>query len=162
MLKIISTDRIKALSAEAAASPRRRCNFNLHPELADPVQRFLNAIEPGSYIRPHRHVEPTPRWELFVILCGAVAILTFDDQGRVTERIELDAQGPNVAAEIAPGDWHGLVALRAGTVLFEFKQGPYVPASAKDFAPWAPAEGEVGVAAMQERLASARAGDSVA
>lgn len=162
MLKIIDTAKLHALSAQATASPRRRCNFNLHPDFSDPVQRFLNAIEPGSYVRPHRHVEPVPLWELVVVLAGAAAILVFDDAGRVTERVELDAGGPNIAAELAPGDWHGVVALKAGTVLFEFKEGPYAPAATKDFAAWAPAEGEPGVAVMLERLEKAAVGDSLA
>lgn len=162
MLKIIDTTQIRNLSAQAASSPRLRSNFNLHPELSDPVQRFLNAIEPGSYVRPHRHVEPVPKWELFVVLSGAVALLIFDDAGRVTERVELDAQGENVAVEIAPGEWHSVVALKPGSVLLEFKQGPYAPASAKDFATWAPAEGEPGVAGMLERLENAAVGDRLA
>jgi cupin fold WbuC family metalloprotein len=162
MIKTIDTAKIHEISAQAAASPRLRSNFNLHPELSDPVQRFLNAIEPGSYVRPHRHVEPIPKWELFVVLSGAIAILSFDDAGQVIERVELDALGGNIAAEIPPSDWHSVVALKPGTVLFEFKQGPYAPASAKDFAAWAPLEGEPGSAAMVERLAKASVGDRVA
>lgn len=161
MLKIVDTARLRSLSAQAAASPRRRSNFNLHPELADPVQRFLNAIEPGSYVRPHRHVAPD-KWELFVVLSGAVAILVFDDAGRVGERVELAAGGPKLAVEIPPGVWHGLAVLQPGTVLFEFKEGPYSPVDAKDFAPWAPAEGEPGCAALAARLAAAAVGDCLA
>lgn len=159
MLKIIDQDRIRALSAQAQASGRRRSNFNLHPELDDPVQRFLNAIEPGSYVRPHRHVHPAAKWELFVVLTGAVAILVFDDDGRVLERSELDEGGPGIAAEIPAGAWHALAALKPGTVLFEFKQGPYAPLSDKDFAAWAPREDEPGAAEMARRYAGAAAGD---
>lgn len=159
MLKVIDTVQIQAISAQAAVSPRLRTNFNLHPDLADPVHRLLNALALGSYVRPHRHIEPAPKWELFVILSGAIAILTFDDAGRVIERVVLDAQGDNRAAEIGAGDWHSVVVLQPGSVLFEFKPGPYAPVAEKDFAPWAPAEGAPGAAAMLERLMGAQVGD---
>ena len=161
MLKIVTASTLAELSNKAAEAPRRRCNFNLHPVLDDPVQRFLNALEPGTYARPHRHCEPA-KWELFVILAGAAAILVFDDDGRVTERQELDAAGSTRAVEIPPGTWHSLVALKPGTVLFEFKPGPYSPISDKDFAAWSPAEGSADAADMVERLAAARIGDKLA
>lgn len=83
---------------------------------------------------------------------GAIAVLLFDDQGRLTERVEIDAAGPNRAVEVPAGCWHSLVVLKPGTVLFEFKPGPYAAISDKDFAAWAPAEGEPGAAAMLERF----------
>ena len=158
-LKLVTDDQLEALSLQAAASQRRRANENLHPELADPVQRFLNAMEPGTYVRPHRHVAPAAKWELFVALRGSVAVLLFDDAGRVTERIEVNAQGPVRAVEVPPGEWHGLVALESGTVLFEFKQGPYAATSDKDFVAWAPAEGAPGVARLVRAFEKAKRGD---
>jgi len=44
---------------------------------------LFNAIEPGSYIRPHRHASD-PREELLIAVRGLVALVTFDDQGAVT------------------------------------------------------------------------------
>jgi cupin fold WbuC family metalloprotein len=161
-LKLVSTGLLAELAQQAAASPRRRANFNLHPELADPVQRFLNAMEPGTYVRPHRHVTPEPKWELFVALQGAVAVLCFDDAGTVAERVEIDAAGPIRAIEVSPGTWHSLVVLQPCSVLFEFKPGPYAAVSDKDFAPWAPAEGAPGAPAMQQRLARAAVGEHCA
>ena len=73
-LNLVGCELVGELSARAAASPRRRANHNLHPELADPVQRFLNAMEPGTYVRPHRHMAPEPKWELFVVLDGEVVV----------------------------------------------------------------------------------------
>ena len=64
----IHSDLLDQVVKEARASERRRMNFNFH-QLADPANRMLNAIEPESYIRPHRHHEP-PRDEAFFILRG--------------------------------------------------------------------------------------------
>ena len=38
------------------------------------------------------------------------------------------------------------LALEPGTVFFEAKAGPYLPLAAEEKAPWAPAEGDPGVA----------------
>lgn len=158
--KLITTTLLQQLGDQAAASARLRTNHNLHPRLDDPVQRFLNALRPGTYVRPHRHTEPA-RWECFLIISGHVSILLFDDAGRVTDRHELEAGGPTVGLEIPPGQWHGLVAI-APSVLFELKQGPYVPSTDKDFAAWAPDENSPQTAAVEAWYRQAVRGDRFA
>ncbi|MBS1190547.1 MAG: uncharacterized protein H6R10_2339 [Rhodocyclaceae bacterium] len=157
-MKRIQASDLAALSRDASKAPRRRSNLNLHPELADPVQRLLNAIEPGSYVPPHRHGSPA-KWELFVILSGAIAVLIFDGEGKVLERVELDADGPTRMVEIPPAAWHSAVALRAGTVVLEVKPGPYAALASEDFASWAPKDGTEEAAALVERLARAGVGE---
>ena len=157
-MKILSPADLRALSARAVSSARRRANENLHSTLEDPVQRFCNAVEPGSYVRPHRHPE-AGRWELFLILAGRAAILVFDDAGTVHDRVELWAGGGALAVEVPPDTWHSLVALEPGTVLFELKPGPYRTLGDKDFAAWAPAEGEEGVDSFVQWYQEARPGD---
>jgi cupin fold WbuC family metalloprotein len=156
-MKLVTTALMEELSRQAATSPRGRTNFNLHPQLDDPVQRFLNVIEPGSYVRPHRHTNP-PRWELFVILAGVVVVLILDDAGRVVERVELDADGPVRAIEIPAGAWHTLAVRAPGTVLFEFKPGPYAAVDDKDFAAWAPREGDAACPGFIGRILAAQPG----
>ena len=73
----IHSDLLDQVVKEARASDRRRMNFNFH-QLEDPANRMLNAIEPGSYIRPHRHLEP-PRDEAFFILRGQGVVVLFKD-----------------------------------------------------------------------------------
>lgn len=146
------------LSATARGRDRLRANRNLHDDLAEPVQRMLNAFEPGTYVRPHRHADP-PTWELFLALEGTAACLTFDDAGTVTERCGIGPGGPVRGLEIPAGAWHTLVALAPGTVLFELKEGPYRPLGDKDFAAWAPAEGTVEAAALEDWLRTAAAGE---
>jgi cupin fold WbuC family metalloprotein len=157
-LKIVDDVQLQALHAQAAAGARRRKNLNLHERLDDPVQRLLNDFEPGTYVRPHRHVD---KWELFVLVSGSAALLTFDDASRVRERVELGANAARVV-EIPANTWHALVALEAGTVLFETKPGPYDPNTGGDFAPWSPPEGDAAAAGFVQRLAAAQRGDRVA
>ncbi|MDJ0955906.1 MAG: WbuC family cupin fold metalloprotein [Arenicellales bacterium] len=140
-LNIITDQLLTNLSTQASLSPRLRKNHNLHPSLDDPVQRLCNAFEPGTYVQPHRHTE-VGRWELFVVLRGTAAVLIFDDQGSVLDRVELEAEGEIRGVEVPSNTWHTIVSLMPGTVLFEVKPGPYIKTTDKDFANWAPPEGD--------------------
>ncbi len=129
-----------SLQQQAKESPRRRAHRNIHGDLDEPVQRLLIAIEPDSYVRPHRHLE-VAKWELFLVLKGRIAVLIFDNDGRIEQRVVLSPQGGQVGLEIPPGVWHGVVALESGSVFLEVKPGPYTPLIDRDFAAWAPHEG---------------------
>lgn len=146
-MKIITHDALGHLSQQAAQSPRRRRNLNLHDVLDAPVQRLCNAIEPGSYVRPHRHDGAI--WELFSVLVGTVRLLSFDDDGAVTDAVTLGARGDAALVELPGGIWHSLVALDPGSIIFEIKPGPYRPLDDKDFAAWAPAEDAPEAASLQ-------------
>jgi cupin fold WbuC family metalloprotein len=151
-LRVLGEDVIAAALDVARAGPRGRCNHNLHPTLDDPVQRFLNVLQPGSYVRPHRHERQ--RWELFLLLEGEAAAVVFDEAGIITATALL-RRGGTRAVEIAGGAWHTLFALAPDTALFEVKPGPYTPVSDKDFAPWAPPEGAPGTDALLARWRAA-------
>jgi cupin fold WbuC family metalloprotein len=139
-LRIVAPADLDDLSRAAQVAPRRRLNLNLHADFADPCQRMFNAVEPASYIRPHRHTDP-PKAECFVAIRGRFRLLIFDDAGRIVDRVEISPVGPVVAADVPVGMWHSLVALEPGSIFFEIKPGPYAPLTDKDFAPWAPVEG---------------------
>lgn len=157
-LKQVDGAALRALEVQAAASARRRRNLNLHDSADDPVQRLLNDFEPGTYVRPHRHRD---KWELFVLIQGAAAVLTFDDAARVVERAVLDRAAGARVVEIPAATWHTLVSLAPGTVLLEVKRGPYDPAAPAEFAPWAPPEGSAAADALARRLCTARPGEAV-
>lgn len=136
-IQIVDQELLDQVVAKAKTAPRRRINHNLH-RLEDQVQRMLNALEPNTYVRPHRHVDP-PKTEMFVILRGRVAVLIFDDAGEIETCKILSPRGTCVI-DIPPGHWHGLIALDSGSILIEAKDGPYVASADKDFAPWAARE----------------------
>ena len=157
-VKLLDGEVFRLLAREAASSPRKRGHFNLHPDHGDPVQRLCLAAGTSSYFRPHRHREGGT-WELFIALRGGAAILTFDGEGTVLERVEIRAGGEVPGAEIPPGAWHTLAVLEEGSLLFEVKPGPYLPAEDKDFAPWAPAEGSPAGEVFGGWLRAARPGN---
>jgi cupin fold WbuC family metalloprotein len=139
MLKI-DQDLLDGLTQRAQRAPRRRANHNFHRELADPINRMLNAMEPGTYVAPHKHQEPDKR-EAFLILRGRLLVVEFTETGQVSDWLVLAPALGNFGVEIPPRTYHTLAALEPGTVLYELKDGPYDAATDKVFAPWAPAEG---------------------
>lgn len=149
-IQCLDQELFDTVAAEARRSPRLRRNHNLHaePEL---VQRFLNVMQPGTYVRPHRHLRPTPGegFECFVVLQGAMGLLLLDPQGEVIQQVLLQAQGPVRGVELPEGIFHSLVALAPDTVMFEIKQGPYQPARDKDFLASFPPEGTVEARAQE-------------
>lgn len=140
------------IAAEARSRPRLRCNFNLHDE-PDAVQRFLNVLQPGTYVRPHRHRRERcgEGFECFVVLQGAIGLLLFDEQGELLQREPLRASGPLRGIELAEGQVHSLVALDIDSVMFELKQGPYQPLSDKDFLACFPQEGTPEAVAIERQ-----------
>jgi len=141
MLKIASKELLNELSKKAVDSPRKRLNHNFHDDLSDPINRMLNAFEPGTYLQPHKHQDPDKR-EVFIVLKGSLVVVFFNDFGTPTEFYLLDPINGNYAVEIPVGAWHTLIALESGSVVYEVKDGPYQPLSDKNFATWAPKEGD--------------------
>jgi cupin fold WbuC family metalloprotein len=157
MLKLFPRALLDELAAKAAASPRARAHHNIHATPADLVQRFLVVAQGDSYFRPHLH---TTRAELALLLRGRVDVLIFDDAGCVLARHAVGAEAGSFAYETPPGVWHTLVPGAAGCAFLEIKEGPYDPATAVQFAAWAPPEGDAAVPAFRVWLHEARAGDS--
>lgn len=155
-MKLITENEYSELLARAAASSRRRSNYNLHAVPEDPIQRLFIATKRDSYFRAHRHV----KWEFSLIVRGEFLVFIFDEHGIVTQRMNV---GPNAAVkafELPPNVFHTWVPLSDEGLLFEVKAGPYDPKTAAEFAPWAPAEGDPKAAEFQQNLLSLRIGDS--
>lgn len=131
---------IERTVTRALASPRLRTNHNFHPDDHANPHRFLNALVRGTYCAPHRHSDPA-KAETFLVLRGEVAVFLFDGIGNVVARHDL-GRGGLLGIDIAPGHWHSIAALSDTAVCFEVKPGPWVPATDKEFAAWAPREGD--------------------
>jgi len=156
-VKLLSRTLLDELAAKAASSPRARAHHNIHATAADPVQRFLVVACGDSYFRPHRH---RTRSELAVIVRGRVDVLTFDERGRVTARYGVGDGTDSMGYETSQGAWHTVVPGAGGGAFLEIKEGPYDPATAAEFAPWAPAEGHASVPKFLEWLRGAQPGDT--
>ena len=149
--RIIDKALLDTLSAQAAGSARRRKNFNFHAHESAPANRLLNAIEPDSYVQPHRHLDAS-KDETLVVLRGAVGLILFDDAGGVVDRKVLRSGGEAIGVDIPHATWHTFVGIDPGSVIFEAKAGPYAALSSAEKATWAPAEGDPAATSYLEQL----------
>jgi cupin fold WbuC family metalloprotein len=149
-IQLIDHHMIADLASQAANSPRKRAHLLLHDGHDDQVQRLLIVLQPGSYVRPHHHSQ---QWEALVALQGRGHLLSFTENGRLLDRLEMSSSSP--VAQIPIGAWHGFFVIEPNTAVMEIKPGPYRP---NEFAEWAPPEGDAKVAGFQEWLASAESG----
>ncbi len=121
---IIDRALLDKVSEQAKASPRLRMNYNFHQSLDDKCHRMLNALEPGTEVPIHRHPDKD---ESFVVLRGKVRSTTYNDDGFVIESVVLCQEDGLYGVDIPKGVWHKLESLESGSVIFECKEGPFVP-----------------------------------
>jgi len=150
-MRIVTRELLHQLTESARTTPRLRKNHNLHPSDESRCHRLLNAVEPASYIRPHRHLDPE-KDEAFILMNGRLGVILFSDTGAVAETVILSHSGGILAADVPSGVFHTAVSLEPGTVFYEAKAGPYRPLGEAEFAAWAPPEGDSGAAQYLEQL----------
>jgi len=120
---------LDALAAQAGACERLRMNRDLRNSPADGSQRMLNALEVGTVVPVHRHRDTS---EVQILLRGRLDVMFYDEQGREVERHRLDPAEGVYGVVVPAGRWHSLEVL-APAVIFEAKDGPYVPPAPEDF-----------------------------
>lgn len=148
-VQLIDFALIDATLQRAAASERGRVTHNFHQAATDNPHRFLNALTRGSYCAPHRHVSP-PKTESFLVLRGEVLVLLFDDSGAIQARHVLGRQ-QLMGIDIPAGVWHTIAAVTPTAACFEVKPGPWDRFTDKEFAEWAPREGDPEALPLLER-----------
>lgn len=121
-------------------SDRRRIILPIHRVQNAEVQRMINFLQPGTYIRPHKH-PLNHATESLVLIQGAILFFTFSDIGEVETKRRVDSKPLSGVLDIEPNVWHSFIVLEPDTILFECKRGPYDAETDKIFAPWAPEEG---------------------
>ena len=154
-IQTITAATLDALLAQARQSPRLRAIQRLHDDDWEHAHRMLNALTPGTYVRPHRHPDRY-KGEGFILLRGRLAVLIFDEAGALNRAAScvLSLADGCFGMDIPPGVWHALVALEE-SVIYETKGQPaggYVQDRDKDFAPWSPPEGDATAADFVKQL----------
>ena len=125
----IDNELLESLTKKAETNERLRMNLDMRTSPEDTSQRMLNAIEPGSILPIHRHRLTT---ETVVMVKGSLKETFYNDKGEVTDIILMQAGGECPMIQIPAGQWHTAEALEPGTVIFEAKDGAYVPLSQDD------------------------------
>ena len=133
----------------AQESPRRRMNFDLRTqaqipgqagndvqgdagnvEWKDQSQRMLNVLMTDTVIPIHRHNDTS---ETVIVCRGKVREEFYDAEGNRTAEFVLEAGGECPGIQVPMGQYHTLVCLEDGSVIFEAKDRAYDPAGTEDF-----------------------------
>lgn len=123
-MKIIDNQLMDSVTAQAKQSPRLRMNYNFHQSLEDKCHRFLNAMEMGTQVAVHHHITKD---ETLVVLRGKVRVLIYNDEGEITKNEVIDPKEGRFGVDIPKNTWHTVECMEPGTVVFEVKEGPFVP-----------------------------------
>ena len=123
-MKIIDKRLLDSVSSDAKESRRLRMNYNFHDSLDAPCQRLLNALEPGTVVPIHRHKHTS---ETYILLSGKLKMMFYNDEKEVIEETILSIESGNYGINNTAGVWHSMDVLVSGTVIFETKDGPYMP-----------------------------------
>jgi cupin fold WbuC family metalloprotein len=153
MINLIRSDTLAELSQAAKENPRLRKNLNFHTRNEAHCHRLLNALEPGTYIPPHRH-QDTEKDETMIVLKGRFGVVIFAENGEVTEQFIMAENGNILGVTIPAGVFHSMVALESGSVFFESKAGPYAALTEAEKADWAPSEGDAACAVFLEKMSA--------
>ncbi|HBB31779.1 MAG TPA: cupin fold metalloprotein, WbuC family [Cyanobacteria bacterium UBA8803] len=142
MFKRLDWTLSETVTQQARRSDRLRQGFAFHAS-EEKVQRTLIALQPGTYVRPHRHVRDSSDngFEMLLVLQGAIGVLLFDEQGEVITQEEISAEAQTYGVELAEGIYHTAIALSPDTLILEIKEGPYIPHLDKEFLSHFPLEG---------------------
>ena len=89
------------VAQSARQASRLRMNHNLH-KADDLVQRFINVLQPGTYVRPHRHLRDNSG-EGFGAFSSFREPWAVVRHGQVTLLERLDASGPGHRTGGEPG-----------------------------------------------------------
>mgnify|MGYP000904603346 CR=1 FL=1 len=121
---IIDEQLLDEISVEASENNRLRKNFNLHNSFDDKVQRLLNAMEPGTEVPIHRHLNTV---ETYFVIRGSLIVSIYDDMKKPVRTVTLNPTNGKYGVTIPVGEWHSVEVIDKGTVIFEVKEGPYIP-----------------------------------
>lgn len=142
-IQLLNKELTASLHDKARANERLRMNFDLRTTSEDGSQRMLNALEVGTKVPIHRHLDTS---ETAICLEGCMEWVFYQ------ELPNMDAGGPvhngytamdescfveiarfricpregQFGIQVPLGAWHSVVVLEPSTI-FEAKDGPFVP-----------------------------------
>ena len=147
----LSSDEVSLYFSVAKNSERCRSPKIIHKQ-GDYHNRVFNFILEESYMHPHLHPSEEKIEKMF-LLDGSFALITFDDDGEVTNTYVL-AKGGRESIDVPAFTWHTYVMLTKEVIVFETMEGVYNPSTWKKMAPWAPSENTLEAPAYLEMLKS--------
>jgi cupin fold WbuC family metalloprotein len=131
----------------ANKNERGRARICAHRGPLDTLHEMLIAIRSDSYIRPHRHHQ---KIESFHLVDGSVDVVIFNDDGGISDVVELSING-NFYYRLDSFRYHTLLIHSPMLVIHETTDGPF-DLKMSDFASFSPVEGDSIVSDYIDRL----------
>ena len=128
-MKILDKNLLDTITEQAQESPRLRMNYNLHDSLEAKAQRLFNALEPGTVLPIHRHRHTA---ETYILVRGKMKVEYYNQNKELTDTEILDPAEGKYGLHVPAGQWHTVIPLESGTMVFEVKDGPYMPFQPED------------------------------
>ena len=128
-MKILDKELLDTITVQAQESPRLRMNYNLHDSLEAKAQRLFNALEPGTVLPIHRHRHTA---ETYILVRGKMKVEYYNQNKELTDTEILDPAEGKYGLHVPAGQWHTVIPLESGTMVFEVKDGPYMPFQPED------------------------------
>ena len=137
-IPMIGPSEIDFLKQKVRENVRKRARLCAHRSVEDSVHEMFVALTKESYVRPHKHLQKS---ESFHIIQGAMELVLFDDEGRITEAIPLadSASGGRFYHRMSEPTFHTVRILSDFLLFHETTNGPFQKSDTL-FAPWAPEE----------------------
>lgn len=140
-IQLINDNLLSVLHWKARENERKRMNFDLRTTPEDTSQRMLNALEPGTHVPIHRHLDSS---ETVVCLEGCLDWIFYEelpnmDSGgpvhdgetvvvescfKEVDRFRVCPREQKYGIQIPPMAWHSIEVYEPSTI-FEVKDGAY-------------------------------------
>lgn len=143
----LEQDALAAVTRMAQASPKKRARICAHKDGTAAIQEMIIVIRQGSYVAPHRHQN---KCESFHLIDGSADIVVFEDNGDIRKVIRFSRERA-FFYRLEASLFHTIIVRSDRIAFHEVTNGPFV-ANATEYAPFAPREGEAGVAGYQAAL----------
>ena len=131
---------LEQLKTDARNEPRQMARLCLHQGTEDRVHEMVIAFTRKAYVIPHRHLAKS---ESFHVIEGSLAVVFFDNDGDVTNRIELGVSGSerSFLYRLNTSLWHMALPLSEYVIIHEVTGGPLLSEDT-EHPYWAPKESE--------------------
>ena len=140
-VQLINDNLLSVLHCQARESERRRMNFDLRTTPEDTSQRMLNALESGTHVPIHRHLDTS---ETVVCLEGCLDWVFYEELPNIdaggpvhdgttaviessfkeVARFRICPREQKYGIQIPPMAWHS-VEVYEPSIIFEAKAGAY-------------------------------------
>jgi cupin fold WbuC family metalloprotein len=147
----IGSEEIDFLQSNVHANERKRARLCAHQSPDESLHEMFVVYTSSTYMRPNKH----PKDESLHILRGHADFVFFDQQGNVSEVVQLGdlGSGRPFYCRVPQDTYHALLMRSEFLAIHEGITGPFQPDSTTVFAPWAPAENDQpGVREFSEKI----------